>query len=173
MKIYSRIHVSDLESDSRVVLKFTQDRPNFPNEKSTSFFLINDQSHFIWSERSWFPAMDGRPGKWVGGSIMEFPRPGLPWLIDSLENQFFKTSKEGGLPKGKFTVETKIDGEILVIARMMGSPGYSFRNYSRKGHTLASKKGPQWMDLDDGLLFNDGLFDQLKHLAQKVKQGTL
>lgn len=171
MNIYSRIDQAALELDPRVVLKFTHHPPDLPSHQATDGFLLDDQTHLIWGERGWLPPIKGRPGRWVGGSLMEFPKAGLPWFIDSLENEFFKTSNEGGLPKGQFTLESEIDGEKLVIARMMGSPGYSLRNYSRHGHTLASRSGPQRMDLSDYMLFEEGLYDQLKALADKVRLG--
>lgn len=173
MNIYARIDHNALSKDPRTVLKFEDHSPGEPNGQPAYCYLLDDASHFIWGESSWFPPMDGDPGEWVGGSLIEFPKAGLPWFIDSLENQFFKTEKDGGLPKGQFTCESEIGGEILVIARMMGDPGYSLRNYSRKGHTLASEDGPQSMNLSDEMLFRQGLYEQLKELAEKVRQGVV
>lgn len=171
MNICPRIDQAVLESDPRVVLRFVHHPPELPVNRPITCYLLDDGTHLIWAKRSWMPQVKDRPGKWVGGSLVEFPKAGLPWFINSLENQFFKTSDEGGLPKGQFTLESEIDGEKLVIARMMGSPGYSLRNYSRHGHTLASVDGPQRMDLSDYMLFEEGLYGQLKALADKVRLG--
>jgi len=104
---------------------------------------------------------------------MEFPRNALPWFIDVLENKFFKLSRDGGLPKSQFAYEEDIDSEHLVVARMMGTPGYSFRNDSRQNYTYKTKNSPQAMDLSDDLLFEQGLFDKLKGISSKIKSGKV
>lgn len=172
MKIYQRIEVADLDGDPRIVLKFNSKSSEYP-DKDSSYYWLDDDTHFIFGVKHWYQPYSHSTGKWLGGSSMEFPKPGLPWFIGGLENQFFKSSKEGGLPRGKFTFDEKVDGEDLVIARMMGDPGYSFRNDSRQNYIKTLKKAPQTMDLQDHLLFKEGLFDQLKALAEKVKRGEI
>ncbi|MCE3253123.1 MAG: hypothetical protein K0Q67_2143, partial [Cellvibrio sp.] len=87
--------------------------------------------------------------------------------------KFLKTEAEGGLPKGEFGYEEEISGERLVISRMFGTPGYSFRNHSRDSYVFKTQKRPQEAVLTDEMLFEKGLFDEFKKLAAKIDQGLI
>ena len=170
MREFNSIDPDKVEQDSRVILKITE----FAEELNRDhyYFLLRDGEHLIWAIKSFFPQLDGNPAYWSGGNILEFPIKGLPWFIETLEQQFFKTEAEGGLPKGKFAYEEIIDGERLCVSRMFGEPGYGFRNYSRQDHVIKSYECPQQADLSDELLFKNGLFEEFKKIALKIESGN-
>lgn len=50
---------------------------------------------------------------------------------------------------------------------------YSFRNHSRHSHLFEDSTDPQNLPLSDELLFDKGLFAELKLLASKIERGEL
>lgn len=157
-----------IDSDNRVIFKIV-DKTDGKNPKSFKFLLI-DKKHLIWATKSLFPAIDEDPAYWLAGNIIEFPVSGLQWFIDTLEQKFFKTEDEGGLPKDQFTFDEIVDGEHLCVSRMFGTPGYGFRNYSRQDHLWeeGDEDEPQQADLSDELLFEKGLFEKFKEVANQL-----
>ncbi|QEY16746.1 hypothetical protein D0C16_12665 [Cellvibrio sp. KY-GH-1] len=170
MLSFNRIPPENLDSHPQLIFSFVE----YPEEDvPTSFlYLLKDKQHLIWATKSLYPSINGNPPKWLGGNIIEFPIAGLQWFIDTLEQKFFKTEAEGGLPKGQFAFDEIVDGEHLCVSRMFGTPGYGFRNYSRQDHVIKSYESPQQADLSDELLFEKGLFEKFKEVAQQLKQPT-
>lgn len=104
----------------------------------------------------------------------EMPLPGIHWFIDVIEQKFFKSPSEGGLPANKLSYEETVSGEVLHVMRTLGGgerPGYVITNGSRHAHY----GGPdlQELNLSDRWLFDGGLMDYLKELADQYEQGTL
>lgn len=171
MRQFSDTDAATIDRDPRIILRFEE----FAEELARSRFhyLLKDDGHLIWAGKTLQPSINGSPEKWLAGTDLEFPINGLPWFIETLEQQFFKTEAEGGLPKGKFAYEEIIDDEKLCVSRMFGEPGYGFRNYSRQDHVIKSYESPQQADFSDELLFKKGLFDEFKKIASKIEAGDL
>ncbi|MBU2869069.1 hypothetical protein, partial [Colwellia sp. E2M01] len=92
-----------------------------------------------------------------------------------IENKFFKLSHEGGLPKDVFHYAEVVDGEKLMIDRPMflgtrenPEPGYEIHTNSRKEDDF-----PKSLCFTDSFLFEHGLFDLFKDVAQKIESGEL
>lgn len=168
MRKFDEITSNTIDADERLLLMFAE----YPEgSKYTSFlYLLKDDQHLILATKSLYPSVNGNQPKWLAGNIIEFPVTGLQWLIDTLEQKFFKTEAEGGLSKGQFAFDEIVDGEHLCVSRMFGEPGYGFRNYSRQDHVITSYKSAQQADLSDELLFEKGLFKKFKEVAKDLTQ---
>lgn len=171
MKKFNDIDPNKVDDDPRVILRFPAHRES--KIVGTGYFLLRDCDFLIWANKSFYPAMDGNPPCWVGGTLIEFPQKGLSWFINTIEQKFFKSEAEGGLKKGEFSYEEEVAGERLVVARMFGKPGYAFRNYSRKDYLWDDENDPQQASFDDEMLFEKGLFDKFKKIAEKIDKGDL
>jgi hypothetical protein len=170
MRLFQEISSDTIDTDKRIIFSFIE----YPEEKvPTSFlYLLKDEEHLIWATKSLYPSVNGNPSKWLSNNIIEFPIVGLQWFIDTVEQKFFKSPAEGGLPKDQYAYEEEIDGERLCVSRMFGVPGYGFRNYSRQDYVykrLGSNE-PQQADLSDELLFKKGLFEKFKEAAKQLKK---
>lgn len=171
MRELDNIDPNNIDADPRVVIKIEENIEEI--QRSWFLYLVKDEKHLIWASKGITSARNGNPPKLVGGNILEFPIKGLSWFIETLEQQFFKTEAEGGLPKGKFAYEEIIDGERLCVSRMFGEPGYGFRNYSRQDNVIKSYESPQQADLSYELLFKKGLFEEFKKIALKIESDDL
>ncbi|WP_347332983.1 hypothetical protein [Marinimicrobium locisalis] len=142
------------------------------------FYFIKQNSHFlVYRERvHTFPETSSRAGqsKLIANQI-ELPIPAIRWFIDVIEQKFFKPPEEGGLPAHKLSYEEEVAGETLHILRSMGAgcdhPGYTITNASRQSHM--SSDDLQTLSLSDPWLFENGLMDYLKQLAEDYEQGRL
>ena len=72
-----------------------------------------------------------------------------------------------------YAYEEELVGERLCVARMFGTPGYAFKNFSRNNYVITSFASPQRADFSDELLFEKGLFEQLKRVAEKLETDEL
>lgn len=161
----------NLLSDPRVVFQYAEFRQHLGDNDYR--FWLKDGNYLIWAKRGLYAPLDGAPSYWVGGTQLEIPQEGLSWFVRVIEEKFLKTEAEGGLPKGRFGYEEEICGEKLVVSRMFGTPGYSFRNHSRHSHLWDDSTDPQDAMFTDELLFEKGLFDEFKKLAEKIEQGII
>lgn len=106
----------------------------------------------------------------------EFPLASLPWIIDRFENGFWKSPQEGGLAIDEHCVEKEFNGErigINPVAHCCAENlfGYSIWNASRKNYI--SHTTPQDWNIPRYMLQEQGIFAQLKSLAESYQQGTL
>lgn len=168
---FNNIDPNTVQDDDRVILSFTAYMERLKKEKY--YFLLKDAGYLIWAVKSYFPPMNGEPAEWSGGTRIEFPQEGLSWFINTIEQKFFKSESEGGLKKGEFSCEKEFLGENLVVARMLGTSGYAFRNYSRQDYAYTTKTSPQQASFDDEMLFKNGLFDELKKIAKQIDMDNL
>ena len=104
---------------------------------------------------------------------LEFPLAGLPWLVDSIENKFWKKPEEGGLD-GVFHVLATMEGELLRIGRMAHAgaenvPGFNLSNHGRGGYI--DETSPQHHAIADAIMKEGGLFERLKKLSERVRAG--
>ena len=152
-----------LTADSRIVFKYAEFIPH-KNENDYYFWLIDD-NYLIWATRSFYIYKKDSGdviNRWVGGTKLEIPKDGLFWFVRVIEEQFLKTEAEGGLEKGRFGYEEEIHGEKLIVSRMFGTPGYSFRNHSRNSYLFDDSTDPQEFAFTDEMLFDHGLFEEFK-----------
>ena len=103
------------------------------------------------------------------------PLSGIRWFINAIEQKFFKSPEDGGLPADKISYEEIVDGEDLHIIRSVtvgcSHPGYVVTNGSRHSHI--SSISLQTLALSDPWLFKRGLMDFLKEIANKYEAGQL
>jgi hypothetical protein len=97
--------------------------------------------------------------------VFEMPLDALPWLVDTIENGFWRKASEGGLAKDVLHVNEVIGGEDLLIrfspnCRGEGVQGFSLKNYNRKGRV----KNWQEMQIPYGVLREAGMLDLWKQL---------
>lgn len=125
-------------------------------EQQKLFIVVSDSEiFFIKKVPSPYPQQEDEPG----GMLIyqtEFPRTASKWIVDAIENQLWRSEKEGGLPSGVNHVEGEFDGERLKIRRSMnvggpGVKGFLLMNLSRPHRTLSSKNY-QEIQLSDALL---------------------
>jgi hypothetical protein len=105
----------------------------------------------------------------------EMPLETIRWFINVIEKKFFKSPEDGGLPTHKISYEEIVAGEDLHVMRSANAgcphPGYVITNGSRRSHFDSDDL--QTLSLSDPWLFQNGLMDFLKELADKYEQGTL
>ncbi len=126
-------------------------------------------------------------GEWINKKTGEkkylhsqscFPLKALPWVVKMLDH-FFKAPKDGGLPAGKIAATDIIDGEKLQFDRGMcvGGPnhgGYTLTNLSRINYGRPSdSKSFQRFDFPDPWLFDGGLLEFWKDLAERYERGEI
>ncbi|GGB06300.1 hypothetical protein [Agarivorans gilvus] len=171
MRIFNNTDPNKLDTDKRVVLHYSQ--PTFNNKNTDYYYLLLDDGYLIWATKGYFPPVNGKPEKWVGGSFIEIPKSGLSWFINAIEQKFMKTEAEGGLRKGEFTYAKEIAGEKLVASRWFGTPGYGLANASRNRYGSVTIKKQQEFCFTDEMLFDNGLLEELKLVAKKIDNGEL
>lgn len=159
-----------LEIDERIILTYIDS--DFNKEHPAYCYLLLDDNYLLWARNGYAPPFKEFPSERVGGTYIEFPKAGLPWFINTINQKFLKTEAEGGLQKGAFTDSEVINGEKLAIKRKFGVPGYGLMNFSRKGHGLLANS-LQEASFTDIMLFDNGLFEQLSDIAHKIEQGLL
>ncbi|MBN4055276.1 hypothetical protein JYU12_00880 [bacterium AH-315-K03] len=138
------------------------------NDPETTWYFLIIDDHMIIADA----AYRKKRQKWLHYQI-EFPKRGLQWYLDTLQDKFFKTEAEGGLPKGTFNDKTEIDGERLKLGRAFNADGnrgggYSFVTLDRKEGNFAKK-----YIFTDELLFKHGLLQLLEDIANKISTGQL
>jgi len=171
MKKFPNTDPVKLLDDPRIVYKYAEFQPHL-NDNDYCFWL-KEGEYLLWAKKGLGVSFDGSPREWVGGTELEIPKEGLSWFIWVIEEKFFKTEAEGGLAKGQFGYEEVINGEKLIVSRMFGTPGYRFRNHSRYSHLWDDSTDPQNAMFTDEMLFEKGLFDEFKKLAEKIEQGIV
>jgi hypothetical protein len=171
MKQFTNTDPNTIDDDSRIILKFYQ--PRFNGKGLDYYYLLKDDDYLLWVSKSLFHALNGNPEEWLAGTDIEFPKQGLPWFIKSIEEKFMKTEAEGGLKKEAFTYSEIINGEKLITLRWFGTPGYALANDSRQSYIFKTIEKRQEFCFTDSMLFDHGLFEKLKKIADKISAGSL
>lgn len=148
-------------------------------EKGSDFYFIKQDHHLlVYSERfHTYPlTSDFMLGQTeLFADQFEIPLEGIRWFINVVEQKFFKAPEEGGLPAHKISYEETVAGENLHIMRSSNAgcphPGYAITNGSRRSHLDSDDL--QTLSLSDPWLFQNGLMDYLKILANDFEQGKL
>ena len=154
---------------------------NNPQEKINGtdfFFLMQDKHLLIYREKlHTYPlTSDFMPGQTeLFANQFEMPLEAIRWFINVIEQKFFKSPEEGGLPANKISYEEVVAGEELHVMRSANAgcshPGYVITNGSRRSHMASWDL--QTLALSDPWLFQHGLMDYLKSLADAYEQGKL
>lgn len=147
-------------------------QPDDRKPTKTHYILIIDE-YAIIARCTYFTHGITGESEWLTWQL-EMPKSGIPWIIDTLENKFFKLSHEGGLPKGVYHHKEEVDGEVLTLGRAAsaggdGIPGYTLATLSRDDEDAMAKT----MSFSDPLLFDHGFFDVLKDIANRIRRGEL
>ena len=147
--------------------------PDDEQPTKTFYFLLIDD-YIIISNATYFTNKRTGESKWLHYQI-EFPKHGLRWFLDTLEEKFFKTAADGGLPKGTFNSEGMVDGERLKLRRAFnadgnGGGGYAFVTLDR---FPAESRVCKSYTFTDALLFKHGMIDVMKDIAKKIDLGQL
>lgn len=109
----------------------------------------------------------------------DFPMEFLAWFAKALED-FQKSPVDGGLPAGAMTsADQNVGGEMLCIQRAMAvnrdGGGYAVLNRSRckRGNDINTEFEPHEIVWSDNFLYEEGVLDLIKDLAEKSKQDKV
>ena len=163
MREFPEVDPLTIEQHPNFIAKIPDDRRD-----GESYFVLIIDNHLILATTYFHPTFN----KWLHYQI-EFPKQGLQWFLDTLRDKFFKTEAEGGLPKGKFSDKTTINGERMKLSRAFnadgkGGGGYSFYTLDRKKYDLAKE-----FTFTDALLFEHGMIKMFQEVADKIAAGEL
>lgn len=86
------------------------------NYSKSEVFFYKNKKHIVIYRQQWFTRKDTGETELLANQI-EIPAAGIQWVVDTLENKFFKPHHEGGLPPDKFYYSEVVAGEELVINR--------------------------------------------------------
>jgi len=169
MKEFKEIDPLTVDKHPNLIAKL----PDKTDVRNTFYFLLIDD-YIIIADTKYFTYKSTGESKWLHYQI-EFPKRGLKWFLDTLENKFFKTEAEGGLPKGTFHYIGTVDGERLKLRRAFnadgnGGGGYAFITIDRKEPNSVWSKS---YTFSDSLLFENGMIDIMKDIADKIEKGVL
>jgi len=168
MRQFESIDPENIESDPRVVSQIVE-----PEDPERTYYLLIDGDYAILARAKYWTNPQTGKSKWLHYQL-EFPKQGLSWLVDTIENKFFKLAKEGGLPAGVFHFTEAIEGERLRVDRYFGlgenrETGYAFATVDRRGKSGISKE----YSFTDTALFELGLFAWFKDNAERIRRGEL
>jgi hypothetical protein len=119
------------------------------------------------------------PGKYVTEQY-EYPIAGARWFVNTLERFFLHPDHPNAVPRGAITIEDDVDGQVLGVTRgasygdiVEGIPGYSFDNLNRFYHSTirTSTNLCQMFEMGDPWLFDYGLLDLFKEIAERHERG--
>ena len=173
MKQFEPIDPLAIESDTRIFGKLVDHEATYRDE---IYYLAVDDTHAIIANHSFYVQPQTKESRWLTYQL-EFPKAGLRWIVDTINNKFFKTPDEGGLPGGVYHYEEVIDGEELGIRRSMGlgtnenrQSGYTFTTLSRREEIGTSAKE---LSFTDTFLFDRGFLKLIEDTAKRIESGEL
>ncbi|KMQ73200.1 hypothetical protein [Marinobacter subterrani] len=139
------------------------------------FFVT--QGYLIISIKDWIQLDDSEPGEYAF-SQYEYPIAGARWFVNTVERFFLPPDHPNAVPRGKLNMRGEVDGETLGVTRgaWFGGqyiPGYSFDNLNRIEHSTVLPEGAfcQMFKMGDPWLFEDGLFELFKEIADRHERG--
>jgi hypothetical protein len=148
-----------------------------PQSEYDAYFIREDNHLLIYEEKfHTYPPTSASYGQTeLIADQFEIPLRGVRWFINVIEQRFFKSPEEGGLPADKISYEEIVDGEDLHVIRAVYAgcdhPGYVITNGSR--YSYISSRSLQTFAMSDPWLFRDGLMDFLKEIADQYESGQL
>ena len=171
MKTFSEIDPLTIQQNSYVVSSLVDNRTS-----TITYFLLIIEDFALIAVCDWFTDGETGESEWLTYQL-EMPKSGISWIVNTLENKFFKLSHEGGLPADVRHYEEVVDGEKLGISRAMNlgsgdnrEGDYNFITMSRSDP--GERMGKE-MSFTDSFLFEHGFFDLLKNTAEKIQKGEL
>lgn len=149
----------NLKGDEQILLTLNYEM--FPDKKK----LIIKKDHYLVVSTDFYSKMDKKRRY----TQSEYPLIALPWIIDRIENGFFKKPDEGGFSAFERSTIAEFDGETIGINAMVhccaeNLPGLNIWNGNRKDY-LANMTPQEW-DIPSTMLKN-GLLYELKKIADK------
>ncbi|MCH8498310.1 MAG: hypothetical protein LAT63_07520 [Marinobacter sp.] len=130
MKSYELVRPDNVPPCFKVVL----DVPDLDDPRSRRVFYKDDNCLIVY--RSSY----GDSQKDLTENQIEIPISSLSWVLDSIENGFWKNPSEGGFPKNKHGVSRVFDEEEILVVRSMNAgsdkPGFKIVNKSRSSHII-------------------------------------
>ena len=146
--------------------------------KKTYHLLIEDDYAILATSKYWEDKSDDEdkwPSEWLHYQL-EFPKQGLPWFVDTIEQKFFASDKDGGLPLGVFHVTEPFGEERLKVQRCFGltglesdrQSGFDLTTVDRREHRISKA-----FSFTDAALFEMGLFDWFKAQADRIRRGEI
>jgi len=173
MKQFEPIDPLTIESDTRIFGKLIDHEATY---RDCIYYFAIDDTHAIIAAHSYYTDPDTKESRWLTYQL-EFPKAGLRWIVDTINNKFFKTPDEGGLPGGVYHYEEVVDGEELGIRRSMGlgtnenrQSGYTFTTLSRREEIGTSAKE---LSFTDTFLFDRGFLKLIEDTAKRIENGEL
>src|SRR5690554_230581 len=171
MKQFKPIDPLTIKSDSRTVGHVVDE-----NRPTRTIYVLIDDSYALLAVCDYFTNLRTKESEWLTYQL-EFPKAGLRWIVDTINNKFFKTPDEGGLPGGVYHYEEVVDGEELGISRDMGlgtnenrQSGYTFLTLSRREEIGTSAKE---LSFTDTFLFDRGFLKLIEDTAKRIESGEL
>src|SRR5690554_6340736 len=171
MKQFEPIDPLTIKSDSRTVGHVVDE-----NKPNRAIYVLIDDSYALLAVCNYFTSLRTKESEWLTYQL-EFPKAGLRWIVDTINNKFFKTPDEGGLPSGVYHYEEVINGEELGINRSMNlgtnenrQSGYTFKTLSRREEIGTSAKE---LSFTDTFLFNRGFLKLIEDTAKRIESGEL
>lgn len=174
MKQFALYDPKNPEQDQVLLKKWIS--PQEENGEDFCFVKVDDYIILYVEQLRVYPPTSDKYGQTkLIADQLEMPLKGIRWYIDAIEQKFFKSESEGGLPAHKISYEEIIAGEDLHIIRSMNAgcsqPGYDLTNSSRSSHISPSSY--QSFEAADPWLFEGGLMDFFKKLADQYERGEL
>jgi len=156
-----------------ILIARVNDALNYPKR----FYSFYRQGEYLSIVHHWIISPRNK-APYLTTDQFDAPLAILPWFIDKLEF-FMKPSSKGGLPANKIaTDKEKVGGEYIILGRAVDAGnarregGYILSNLNRDIY-LHKYSSFQDITFSDSFLFEGGLMDLWKDLADKYQNGTL
>jgi len=132
------------------------------------YYFLSVRTQIIIANCEFKKFWENEPPEWFVNQIV-LPRRGIPWFVDTIENKFFKKPEEGGLSADEFKWTETIDGEKLEVRRSFGTAGYVLSTLSRRDNLGFALE----FTFTDEFLFEHGMFDTFKRVAEIIRKGEV
>src|SRR5690554_3931953 len=171
MKQFEPIDPLTIKSNPNLIGSITSDL-----DPSDTYYLLIIDTYAVLFDSGLYTNPNTKESRWLTYQL-EFPKAGLRWIVDTINNKFFKTPDEGGLPGGVYHYEEVVDGEELGIRRSMGlgtnenrQSGYTFLTLSREDEQFGYIKK---LSFTDTFLFDRGFLKLIEDTAKRIENGEL
>ncbi|SFC77807.1 hypothetical protein [Pseudoalteromonas denitrificans] len=143
------------------------DRPSLnENEEDETFKVIIGEKLLILQNIC--PPTFGEDIPGFSVDQIELPYIANQWLINTIEDKFWKSAAQGGLPSGTYSYKEEVNGEKLALYREMNvgaknQKGFRLTNFSRPSRIYDDDDFQDFF-ITDLMLLEGGLLDALKQL---------
>ena len=144
-----------------------------PVAADKTHFIVSNEKDLIFLRK--FPPLpiygkENEPGFALAQT--EIPLDALPWIIDIIENKFWKPASQGGLSNSVLHVNNLVAGEDILIRFTPncgdeGEKGFTLENYARL--PLRGSDNHQSIQLSNRLLRDSGLLGLFKQIVSKYQ----